>query len=128
MAKKKVLSRQAAPQPGQPEPDFESALAEVEQIVAALESGQLGLSESLEQYEQGIKRLKRCHALLAAAEQRVSLLAGFDADGNPLTEPMEPSDFRTGAGRRRGVRHADSDHQHQDDEDQGDDQDDGALF
>ena len=58
--------------------DFEVSLSEVEQILARLESGELGLTESLEQYETGIKQLKRCHALLDAAEQRVSLLSGFD--------------------------------------------------
>jgi exodeoxyribonuclease VII small subunit len=68
--------------------DFEASLAEVEQIVSQLEGGELGLSESLQQYEMGIRHLKRCHGLLAAAQQRVSLLSGFDADGNPVTEPF----------------------------------------
>jgi exodeoxyribonuclease VII small subunit len=75
--------------------DFETSLAEVEQIVAGLESGELGLTESLEQYETGIKQLKRCHALLDAAEQRVSLLSGFDADGNPVQEPIHETDAAT---------------------------------
>lgn len=69
--------------------DFEESLQQVEQIVARLEGGELGLTESLEQYESGIRELKRCHALLEAAEQRVSLLSGFDADGNPVTEPFD---------------------------------------
>lgn len=69
--------------------DFEDALSEVEQIVAELETGDLGLTESLGQYEVGVRRLKQCHAMLAEAEQRVSVLAGFDADGNPVTEPLD---------------------------------------
>ncbi len=80
-------------------PDFETALAQVERIVSQLESGELGLTESLSQYEIGIKQLKRCHRLLDVAEQRVSLLSGFDADGNPITEPLEVTSKRTGAGR-----------------------------
>lgn len=80
-------------------PDFEASLAEVEKIVAKLESGELGLTESLQEYETGIKQLKRCHGLLDAAEQKVSLLSGFDADGNPTTEPMDQSSQRTGSGR-----------------------------
>ena len=75
--------------------DFETSLAEVEQIVAGLESGELGLTESLEQYETGIKQLKRCRALLDAAEQRVSLLSGFDADGNPVQEPLDELETAT---------------------------------
>ena len=96
MAKKKaaVPKKSAGDQP-----DFETSLAEVERIVANLESGELGLSESLQQYESGIKQLKRCNKLLDAAEQRVSQLAGFDADGNPVTEPFDQSSKRTGAGR-----------------------------
>ncbi len=82
--------------------DFESSLAEVEQIVAKLESGELGLTESLEQYETGIKQLKRCHALLDAAEQRVSLLSGFDAEGNPIAPPMDDIEAQDGRSKRAG--------------------------
>jgi exodeoxyribonuclease VII small subunit len=73
--------------------DFETALAKAEEILTRLESGELGLSESLEQYESGIRELKRCHALLDAAEQRVSMLSGFDADGNPVEEPLQSADI-----------------------------------
>lgn len=68
--------------------NFEETLADIESIVGQLESGSLGLSESLERYETGIRQLKRCHELLDAAEQRVSILAGFDADGNPIKEKL----------------------------------------
>ena len=96
MAKKKANPAKKRTDKGA---DFEASLAEVEQIVARLESGELGLTESLEQYEKGIKQLKRCHGLLDAAEQKVSLLSGFDADGNPITEPMDPMSQRTGSDR-----------------------------
>ena len=33
--------------------DFETALAQLEEIVAQLEQGQIGLTDSLEQYEAG---------------------------------------------------------------------------
>lgn len=84
--------------------DFESSLGEVEQIVAKLESGELSLTESLEQYESGIRHLKRCQSLLDAAEQRVSLLSGFDAAGNPVTTSIDEIDS-TG-GRSIGARKA----------------------
>lgn len=96
MAKKKVASSAKSPDN---RPDFEASLAEVEKIVSNLESGELGLSESLQQYETGIKQLKRCHKLLDAAEQKVSLLSGFDADGNPITESIDQTSQRTGSGR-----------------------------
>lgn len=77
-----------------PRPDrrFESALSEVEQIVSRLENGQLDLAESLDQYQKGIQTLKECHQLLAAAERRITLLSGFDADGNAVTTPFDETD------------------------------------
>lgn len=79
MAKKK----QAADQP-----TFEQSLQQLEEVVGALEGGELGLDEALEQYERGVASLKRCHAQLAAAERRIELLSGVDAEGRPTTEPM----------------------------------------
>ncbi|MDG2221868.1 MAG: exodeoxyribonuclease VII small subunit [Rubripirellula sp.] len=91
MAKKKASSpKTTSPKPKKPV-DFESSLAEVEQIVRQLETGELNLTESLGQYELGIKRLKQCHQVLEAAEQRVSQLAGFDADGNPIQHSLDDS-------------------------------------
>jgi exodeoxyribonuclease VII small subunit len=93
MAKKKAASKKDSKEAGA-EVDFEQALEAIEQIVCKLEGGQLGLSESLQQYELGIRQLKRCQELLDAAEQRVSVLAGFDAEGNPVVEPLEGSATR----------------------------------
>jgi len=90
MAKKKsAKSKQAGESKETETLDFEASLLHVEQIVGKLESGELNLTESLEQYEVGVKRLKQCHQLLEAAEQRVNVLAGFDADGNPVTQPLD---------------------------------------
>jgi exodeoxyribonuclease VII small subunit len=84
--------------PSKPEPNanddagsFELSLHELKKIVTDLEGGELDLTSSLERYEQGIRRLKECHAFLASAEQRVSQLVGFDAEGNPLLAPLEPA-------------------------------------
>jgi len=94
----------------QSELNFEQTLADVESIVGQLESGSLGLSESLERYEAGIRQLKRCHQLLDAAEQRVSILAGFDADGNPISESFSSESSGRGSGRKANAEvHASSD-------------------
>ncbi|TWU42952.1 Exodeoxyribonuclease 7 small subunit [Novipirellula aureliae] len=71
--------------------DFETALGEVEQIVRDLERGELGLSDSLTQYEVGIKRLNQCQSLLTAAQQKVMVLSGVDADGNPIANDFDDS-------------------------------------
>src|SRR5262245_8246766 len=74
---------------------FEDSLAELETIVAELESGKLGLSDALARYEQGVRHLKACQQLLQRAERRIELLSGVDADGNPITQALDDSDLES---------------------------------
>jgi len=55
---------------------FGEALAELDRIVAQLESGQLELEESIARYERGVGLLKALQAKLADAQQRVTVLIG----------------------------------------------------
>jgi exodeoxyribonuclease VII small subunit len=50
---------------------FEQALAELEKIVAELESGQAPLERSIEMYERGALLKGQCEARLKAAQLRV---------------------------------------------------------
>ena len=64
---------------------FEAALAEIENIVAAMEAGQLPLEQSLTAYKRGAELLQYCQARLQEAQQQVKILeAGtlknFDGD------------------------------------------------
>jgi exodeoxyribonuclease VII small subunit len=54
--------------------DFEKALAELEQQVHALESGDLPLEEALKAFEAGIKLTRECQQALSEAEQKVQML------------------------------------------------------
>lgn len=54
--------------------DFEKALQQLEKIVNAMESGELGLEDSLNQFEEGIKLAKNCQDTLSNAELRVEKL------------------------------------------------------
>ena len=56
------------------DPTFESALAELETIVARMEDGQLPLEQSLAAYKRGAELLKFCQAQLADAQQQVKVL------------------------------------------------------
>jgi exodeoxyribonuclease VII small subunit len=76
------------PAAGQP-PSFEDALERLEAIVRELEEGQHGLDEALARYEEGVKLLRRCHDLLRRAERRIEVVAGLDAEGNPIAAPFE---------------------------------------
>ena len=55
---------------------YEEALAELEQIVAALEGEQNQLDESIRLFERGQALAARCSQLLEAAELRVSQVVG----------------------------------------------------
>ena len=55
-------------------PAFEDALAELEKIVANMESGQLPLEESLAAYKRGTELLKFCQQKIQDAEQQVRVL------------------------------------------------------
>ena len=70
--------------------DFESALGELEQIVEALEAGEMSLAESLERFKRGIGLSKRCHQLIDEARQSVETLTDPD-DENSLqtTDPAQ---------------------------------------
>jgi exodeoxyribonuclease VII small subunit len=72
---------------------FEESLDKLEQVVLDLEEGRLGLSESLACYEQGVKHLKQCYRALETAERKIELLAGVDADGNPVSEPYDDQEM-----------------------------------
>lgn len=70
---------------------FEDALAQLEERVRTLESGDVPLDQALELFEQGVALARRCHEQLDAAEQRVAALTrGAEGiDETPLPEPEE---------------------------------------
>lgn len=69
--------------------DFENALAELENLVTAMEEGDLSLEESLQAFEKGIKLTRECQTALKQAEQKVQVL--LDEDGN--TEDLDAGEF-----------------------------------
>ncbi len=76
---------------------FETALAELEEIVATMEGGQLPLKDSLAAYQRGAALLKFCQATLKDAQQQVEVLEKgvlktFDAPGRGMTPDEAPDD------------------------------------
>ncbi len=67
---------------------FEAALAELEAIVAELESGQVELDRMLERFERAMGLRKHCASLLSEAETKIQQLV--DEEG--ATEPFSPGD------------------------------------
>jgi exodeoxyribonuclease VII small subunit len=68
---------------------FEQTLKRLEEIVHSLEDGNLGLNESLKQYEEGVGLLRVSYELLQNAERKIELLSGMDSEGNPVTTPFD---------------------------------------
>ena len=70
---------------------FETALAELEAIVATMEGGQLPLKESLASYKRGAELLQYCQSALKDAEQQVQLFE------KGILKVFDPSDAEVAA-------------------------------
>ncbi|MDR2839343.1 MAG: exodeoxyribonuclease VII small subunit [Azonexus sp.] len=53
---------------------FETALAELEAIVASMEGGQLELEAAIAAYRRGMELMKHCQNQLTAAETQIRVL------------------------------------------------------
>ena len=56
--------------------NFEQSMEKLEQIVAKLEDGSIGLDESLKLFEEGTKLAASCNEALNNAEQKIVTLSG----------------------------------------------------
>ncbi|MGA8008976.1 MAG: exodeoxyribonuclease VII small subunit [Thiomonas sp.] len=70
---------------------YEQALTELEQIVQAMETGQLSLDDTLASYKRGNLLLQFCRGKLQAVEQQVQVLDGEQLKPMRL-EPDEDDD------------------------------------
>lgn len=79
------------PKKAEPPASFETSLAQLEQIVSRLESGDLPLEEALNEFERGVQLARAGQQKLQAAEQRVQILLSDDkeADLQPFTPENE---------------------------------------
>jgi exodeoxyribonuclease VII small subunit len=64
---------------------FEAALAELETVVRQLESGQIGLEESIALYERGAALRAHCDARLRAAEERIEMIRAAEGRATGTT-------------------------------------------
>ena len=54
--------------------DLEKSLAQLEDLVEELESGDLPLEKAMKKFEEGIKLTRGCQTALKEAEQKVEIL------------------------------------------------------
>jgi exodeoxyribonuclease VII small subunit len=67
---------------------FEEALKRLEELVRRLEQGNVPLEQSLAEYAEAVDLLRVCQGKLDAAQCRIEVLSGFDADGQPVMQPL----------------------------------------
>ena len=71
---------------------FEQALAELDGLVRAMETGELPLDDAMASYQRGAELAKYCQGKLAAAEQQLKEL-----DGDNL-RPLDLSELKGSSG------------------------------
>ncbi len=60
---------------------FEEALARAEAIASAIERGEVGLEDSIKQFEEGMVLIRRCRQVLDAAELKIQQLQASESGG-----------------------------------------------
>ncbi len=62
---------------------FDDAMAELEKVIETIETGEIGLEKSLEEYERGTVLFKRCRSILNETEQKFEKIKlDLDDDNN----------------------------------------------
>lgn len=70
---------------------FEDAIKRLDDIVQAMENGEIGLEESVAKYEEAMEYIARCRTILTQAEQRIQEIQ-LDAQGRPSLSPVTDAD------------------------------------
>lgn len=87
---------------------FEEALAQVESIIDRIEAGEVGLEQSLAEYERGVALIQHCRGKLDAAQRQIEDLtrkldAGGDSDDTGAASAETTSHLPSGRGARSVV-------------------------
>lgn len=69
-------------------PSFEENMQRLEQIVRAMERGEVPLEESLKLFQEGTELVRTCGKLLDEAKLQVKKIS-VDEDGKPAEEPFD---------------------------------------
>ncbi|HYR58486.1 MAG TPA: exodeoxyribonuclease VII small subunit [Chthoniobacteraceae bacterium] len=72
-----------------PSPNFETALARLEQLVEEMDSANLPLQDLITRYEEGVQLVKVCEERLKEAEKRIEIITR-NAAGKTEAVEFEP--------------------------------------
>jgi exodeoxyribonuclease VII small subunit len=68
---------------------FEQAIAQLQEIVEKVETGQVGLEDAIGQYETGCNLVRHCKQILENAERKIEILSK-SLEGQITTQPFSP--------------------------------------
>lgn len=68
---------------------FEEAVDQLERIIEGIESGDVGLEESIAQYEKGMKLINHCRTILDTAQTKIAELTADGGDAMKVEEGTE---------------------------------------
>ena len=68
------------------EPTFEENLEKLQTVMEKVEKGELGLEDTIKQFEEGMNLIKKCREILDNAELRINKLK----ENSTETEDFEP--------------------------------------
>lgn len=71
---------------------FEESMARLEQIVRAIEQGNVPLEQSLKLFEEGTQLVGSCSKLLDEAQMQIKKVMTA-ADGSPVLEKVDEADI-----------------------------------
>ena len=71
---------------------FEQAIENLTGIVDKIETGQVSLAESLEQYEKGMAMIKHCRSILLDAEKLIEQIAENEEEEEIDEDEQEPNE------------------------------------
>jgi exodeoxyribonuclease VII small subunit len=69
--------------------NFEESMAKLDEIVEAMESGQIGIEDSINKYEEAMTLVAQCRRILSQAEQRIAKIQ-LNAAGEVIEESFDP--------------------------------------
>ena len=67
---------------------FEASMARLEQIVRAMERGDVALEESLKLFQEGTELVRNCQKLLDEAQLQIKKIMASE-DGSPVEEDFQ---------------------------------------
>ena len=68
---------------------FEQALAKLDEIVTAIEEGEVPLEQSIDKYAEGVELVKQCRQILDRAERKIQLLGKGEGGGLEVTGELD---------------------------------------